>query len=202
MALSDSGSAASTRYDGFPGIKRLHVETRLMKLVDTKSVNNTTLLHFLERTVSKHFPDMEEFLEELNRPAEAYRGMFGSWPRTSDLALIMVLDNLQDVRKDLGNLREGLKKIRQELTDHFANVEPSNQYGTKMWAFLKKATGLLEDLVDDVNAAESTYSEVAQFFGEDEKNMTSSEFYGIFKTFITSYRVGAIIGKPIFDFSR
>lgn len=140
------------------------------KLVDTKSVNNTTLLHFLERTVSKHFPDMEEFLEELSRPAEAYR------------------DNLQDVRKDLGNLREGLKKIRQELADHFANVEPSNQYGTKMWAFLKKATSRLEDLVDDVNAAESTYSEVAQFFGEDEKNMTSSEFYGIFKTFITSYR--------------
>jgi len=140
------------------------------KLVDTKSVNNTTLLHFLERTVSKYFPDMEEFLEELNRPSEAYR------------------DNLQDGRKDLANLREGLKKIRQELTDHFANVEPSNQYGTKMWAFLKKATALLEDLVDDVNAAESTFSEVAQFYGEDEKNMTSSEFYGIFKIFITSYK--------------
>ena len=100
-----------------------------------------------------------------------------------------ILDNLQDVRKDLASLREGLKKIRQELTDHFANVEPTNQYGTKMWAFLKKATALLEDLVDGVNAAESTFSEVAQFYGEDEKATTSSEFYGIFKTFITSYRV-------------
>lgn len=58
-----------------------------------------------------------------------------------------------------------------------------------MWAFLKKATALLEDLVDDVNAAESTFSEVAQFYGEDEKSTTSAEFYGIFKTFITSYRV-------------
>jgi len=58
-----------------------------------------------------------------------------------------------------------------------------------MWAFLKKATGLLEDLVDGVNAAESAFSEVAQFYGEDEKTTTSSEFYGIFKTFITSYRV-------------
>ena len=100
-----------------------------------------------------------------------------------------VLDNLQDVRKDLASLREGLKKIRQELTDHFANVEPTNQYGTKMWAFLKKGTALLEDLVDGVNAAESTFSEVAQFYGEDEKATTSSEFYGVFKTFITSYRV-------------
>ena len=109
------------------------------------------------------------------------------------MKLIEVLDNLQDGRKDLANLREGLKKIRQELTDHFANVEPSNQYGTKMWAFLKKATALLEDLVDDVNAAESTFSEVAQFYGEDEKNMTSSEFYGIFKIFITSYKVSIVI---------
>ena len=45
-----------------------------MQLVDTKSVNNTTLLHFLERTVSKHFAPMEEFLDELEKPAEAYRG--------------------------------------------------------------------------------------------------------------------------------
>lgn len=132
---------------------------------------------------------MEEFLEELNRPSEAYRGAVERSPRSSNVKLITGLDNLQEVRKDLANLREGLKKIRQELTDNFANVEPSNQYGTKMWAFLNKATGLLEDLVDDVNAAESTFSEVAQFYGEDEKNMSSSEFYGIFKTFIISYRV-------------
>lgn len=46
------------------------------KLVDTKSVNNTTLLHFLERTVAKHFPDMETFMEELEKPAEAYRGVY------------------------------------------------------------------------------------------------------------------------------
>jgi len=52
------------------------------KLVDTKSVNNTTLLHFLERTVAKHFPVMEEFLEELGKPAEAYRGTFLFRPPT------------------------------------------------------------------------------------------------------------------------
>lgn len=46
----------------------------IFQLVDTKSVNNTTLLHFLERTVAKHFPDMEDFLDELTKPAEAYRG--------------------------------------------------------------------------------------------------------------------------------
>lgn len=43
-------------------------------MVDTKSVNNTTLLHFLEKTVSKHFVEMEAFIDELEKPAEAYRG--------------------------------------------------------------------------------------------------------------------------------
>lgn len=56
-----------------------HVRRADMKytaqLVDTKSVNNTTLLHFLERTVAKHFPEMEEFLEDLAAPAEAHRGV-------------------------------------------------------------------------------------------------------------------------------
>ena len=47
----------------------------LVQLVDTKSVNNTTLLHFLERTIHKHFPSMELFLDELAKPAEAYRGL-------------------------------------------------------------------------------------------------------------------------------
>lgn len=55
----------------FATIYRAHASAQL---VDTKSVNNTTLLHFLERTMHKHFPDMVEFLEELNKPAEAYRG--------------------------------------------------------------------------------------------------------------------------------
>jgi cytokinesis protein len=143
------------------------------KLVDTKSVNNTTLLHFLERTVAKHFPELEEFLDELAKPAEAYRV------------------NLFEVRKNLAELREGLKKIRVELNEHFAELERNDRYSKQMWSFLGKATQRLEDLVDDVNTSDTTYAEVISYFGEEDKNMSSSEFYGIFKTFITSYKVRA-----------
>lgn len=45
------------------------------QLVDTKSSNGLNLLHFLERTISQHFPDILEFRKELEKPAEAYRGM-------------------------------------------------------------------------------------------------------------------------------
>lgn len=140
------------------------------KLVDTKSVNNTTLLHFLEKTVVKHFPDMETFLEELSKPADACR------------------ENLQDIRKGLGELREGLKRIRQELKDHFTDMDPEETYGRQMWSFVGKAGTQLDDLADDVNAAETTFVQVVKHYGEDEKNMTSTEFYAIFKTFVTSYK--------------
>jgi len=140
------------------------------KLVDTKSINNTTLLHFLERTVAKHFPAMGEFLEELSKPAEAYRV------------------NLQDVRKGLTELRDGLKAIRRELNEKFSEIEQNDRYSKQMWSFLGNATQQMEDLNDDVNAADTLFTEVMRYFGEDDKNMSSTEFYGIFKTFITSYR--------------
>ncbi|KAF8212513.1 hypothetical protein K438DRAFT_1663494 [Mycena galopus ATCC 62051] len=140
------------------------------KLVDTKSVNNTTLLHFLERTIAKHFPDMEDFLEELSKPAEAYRV------------------NLQDLRKGLGELRDGLKRIRQELGEHFADMDQNEKYGKQMWNFVGKANGQLEDLIDNVNLADSTFTEAIKYFGEEDKTMSSSEFYAIFKTFVTSYK--------------
>ena len=69
----------------------------LSQLVDTKSVNNTTLLHFLERTVAKHFPDMEEFVEELSAPAEAYRGMFLPW-----ILLTRLMDLFQSISRTSG----------------------------------------------------------------------------------------------------
>ncbi|KAJ3474158.1 hypothetical protein NLI96_g12622 [Meripilus lineatus] len=140
------------------------------KLVDTKSLHNTTLLHFLERTVAKHFPEIEGFLDELSAPAEAYRV------------------NLQDVRKSLSELQSGLKRIRTELKEHFSDIEQVDRYGKQMWSFVGDATSKLDDLKDDVNYASNTFTEVATYYGEDEKNVTSSEFYGIFKTFVTSYK--------------
>lgn len=143
------------------------------KLVDTKSVNNTTLLHFLERTIHKEFPAMETFLDELAKPAEAYRV------------------NLQELRKGLGELRTGLKTIRNELEQYFNTVEAKeadNAYGKRMWRFHAEATERLAELGDDVTLADTKFSDVLKHYGEDEKNMQSSDFFGIYKTFVTSYK--------------
>lgn len=58
-----------------------------------------------------------------------------------------------------------------------------------MWAFIKKAISQVEDLGDDVNSADTVFTEVVKYYGEEDKNMSSAEFYGIFKTFVTSYKV-------------
>jgi cytokinesis protein len=131
---------------------------------------------------------MEDFLGELSKPAEAYRGEF-YFSISQSYCSISFLVNLQDVRKGLNELRDGLKAIRQELNEHFSEIEQNDRYSKQMWGFLGKATQQMEDLNDDVNAADTSFTEVVKYFGEDDKNMSSTEFYGIFKTFITSYRV-------------
>lgn len=105
--------------------------------------------------------------------------------------------NLQEIRKGLADLRDGLKSIREELTEHFSEMDPKEQYGPQMINFVTSANARLQDLVDDVNSAESTFAEVLAYFGEDDRNLSSSEFYGIFKTFVTSYKVGTPIFCPV-----
>ena len=58
-----------------------------------------------------------------------------------------------------------------------------------MWSFLGKATSKLEDLQDDINEADSTFSKAVSYYGEEDRGMTSTEFYGIFKTFVAAYKV-------------
>jgi cytokinesis protein len=89
----------------------------------------------------------------------------------------------------LSDLRDGLKQVREELKEHFADADPADNYGKQMMTFVKRANLQLGDLVDEVNNADSTFTDVIAYFGEDDKNMTSAEFYGIFKTFVTSYKV-------------
>ena len=97
--------------------------------------------------------------------------------------------NLQDIRKGMTGLREGLGRIKQEVADHLTDADEDDNYGKQMLAFYQRANRQLEDLEDDVKNAESTFVDAINYYGEDDKNLTSSEFYGIFKTFVTSYKV-------------
>ena len=106
-----------------------------------------------------------------------------------NISLTCATVNLQDIRKGLSELKEGLKKIKSELDEHFSEADIKDPFISQMWGFMRKATHKLEDLQDDATEADTAFSKAVSYYGEEDRNMSSSEFYGIFKTFVTSYRV-------------
>lgn len=67
-------------------------------------------------------------------------------------------------------------------------MDLNDTFISQMWSFVGKASGKLDDLQADLNNADTMFKQAINYYGEEEKGMTSSEFYGIFKTFVTSYR--------------
>lgn len=152
------------------------------KLVDTKASDGTTLLHFVERTVSKAFPEVESFLDELEHPSEACRVQ------------------LLDLKRELAELKSGSLQHKKEL-DRFIDEDESHlqdPYTKLMLPFLNDAISKLTRLSDQVQLTERTYVEALRYFGEgpDPKRrgfpaaqpMRTEDFFGIFKEFVAAYR--------------
>lgn len=157
--------------------------TSINKLVDTKASDGTTLLHFIERTISKCFPEVESFMDELELPAEACRVQ------------------LFDLRRDLAELKSGSFQHRKELDrllDSSDDSTLSDPYVKIMLPFLNDAASELSRLNDQVQFTERVYGEALKYFGEgpDPKRrgllgnqaMRTEDFFGIFKEFLAAYR--------------
>lgn len=152
------------------------------KLVDTKASDGTTLLHFVERTVSRCFPDLEGFVDELAGATEACRVQ------------------LFDLKHDLSELKTANnqhKKILDRLhSEQEENIEAP--YSKIMLPFLNQATGELQRLTDQIQYTERMFDEALKFYGEGSdpirrsftgvKTMPTEEFFGIFKEFLAAYR--------------
>lgn len=141
------------------------------KLVDTKSSNGQNLLHFLERTVSSHFPELQGFLDELTKPSEANRVSFSDMQSTSKQML------------------DEIRKIRRSLEENFQDA--SDGYTRKMFRFGAAAEEDLQTLRDGILNAEKGLRDVETYYGEGEEHgrpLQSQDFFGIFRTFTSSYK--------------
>lgn len=152
------------------------------KLVDTKAGDGTTLLHFVERTVSQHFPELDGFTDELHAATEACRVQ------------------LLDLKHDLAELKSGNSQHKKELDrllgEHEENLE--DPYAKLLLPFLQKSTSELSKLNDQIQHTERVFSDALRFYGEGPdpirrgfvapKAMPTEEFFGIFKEFLTAYR--------------
>ena len=103
--------------------------------------------------------------------------------------------SLADTRKDLMDLRMRLKEISDALHKNFEdsldNLASDDGYPIKMFRFVNEAKAQLESLTDKVTLAETAFSNLLRFYGEnDQANaMTTTEFYGNLKEFLSSYKV-------------
>ncbi|KAI9146343.1 hypothetical protein BKA69DRAFT_1034590 [Paraphysoderma sedebokerense] len=147
------------------------------KLIDTKANDSkTTLLHFLANLIQRKVPDILEFTNEIKPVSEACRV------------------NFELLNTELNLLRSGLRDIINELERFHNNPnggdedkDKQDRFKSVMSEFKIRIEGLMKDLNVRVTKMEKCYKSVVQLFGEDPDKMGPEEFFGIFKTFLTSF---------------
>ncbi|KAI8139173.1 formin homology 2 domain-containing protein [Fennellomyces sp. T-0311] len=147
------------------------------KLVDTKGTSSTvTFLHFLVETVQDNFPDMLNFLEELEESGEACK----------------VSKN--DMINEFRSLETSLNMVEQELKEHYpeSELDDSDRFGPVMRAFHEQASSEFKRLYLLRNKMNEWYDKVVKFYGEDPVKMHPDEFFGIFKKFTSSWERCAV----------
>ncbi|KAJ1658246.1 hypothetical protein IWQ61_002482 [Dispira simplex] len=174
----------------------------LNKLVDTKaSDNKTTLLHFLADITCKEFPEALQFLQELKPIEEACR--VSSTELKKDFGEMKA--HLQELGTELEAFKRKAEQDRQEdgQTDtdkQVADDDVSNSeslldlLGNSEDRFLLVMTSFHDIAKDRFTTIQQMYEDmqdqyqsVAQLYGEDPKRMPPEEFFGIFRTFSTSF---------------
>ncbi|WFD35900.1 hypothetical protein MCUN1_002769 [Malassezia cuniculi] len=151
------------------------------KLVDTKAADGTTLLHFVERVITKYLPQVEAFQDELAAATEACRVQ------------------LNDLKRDVAELKSGNLQHKKELDRLLAeNTSKRDPYTDLMLPFLRDATSDMARLNDEVQTTERQFADALRFYGEGPdpmrrgfpapKGMSTEDFFGIFKEFLAAYR--------------
>ena len=115
---------------------------------------------------------MSGFLDELTKPSEANRVNFSDMQSTSKKML------------------EDIREIRKSLQTHFSDVDDG--YARKMFRFGAVAEEELQEVRDGILQADKLLRDVQTYFGEGEemgRPLQSQDFFGIFKTFTSSWKV-------------
>jgi len=91
---------------------------------------------------------------------------------------------------------EEILNIRKSLAANFSTAEDG--YTKKMFRFSADAEEQLRDVRDGILSAEKLLRDVQNYYCEGEemaRPMQSQDFFGIFRTFTSSYKVSLIISN-------
>lgn len=108
----------------------------------------------------------------------------------------LCLVTLQDMVKDYNEIRVGLQKLIQELDNHYPEnendedaTEEGDNYAQVMRNFRNEAIEKFEELEVRYTSMDVAYRDVVSYYGENPDQMKPDEFFGIFKTFTSSWEV-------------
>lgn len=117
--------------------------------------------------------------------------------------------SLEDVSTGSKELLSGLSRIRKELDANFVDLRDG--YAARMFPFVADSMERVLALRDQVFAAGKAFNEVKAYYGEGDGKYdsastaeylgkpTSLEFFGIFKSFVTSWDVSHTKGKGVIN---
>jgi hypothetical protein len=100
---------------------------------------------------------------------------------------------LSDLIKEYNELRSGLQLILEETkrqnTKKDKNLSPDDQYYKSISEFQEEAIKKFDELEVRYTSMDIAYKDVVTFFGENAAEMKPDEFFGVFKTFTSSWEV-------------
>lgn len=85
-----------------------------------------------------------------------------------------------------------MKGIREELDLHYRNglkTCPDDRFSEVMMPFIEHAEMRVSLAETAMNEMSEAYKACVKFYGEDPAIMKPDEFFGIFKTFMSSFEV-------------
>lgn len=146
----------------------------LNKIADTKSSSDkdTTLLHYLIKTLDSKFRDALDLEVELSHVKKAAK------------------IDLRELQKEIEELKAELQGLEEELEYHKENQTSSNpedHFVQVMDEFAKKATTTFSDLNTLISNMMEEFKKTVAFFGEDPAQMSTDDFFTTFDTFLTSF---------------
>ena len=158
---------------GFRGSARAIKINSINKLTDTKaSDNKTTLLHFIAEVVERQFPDLVRFLDELQPLTSACRVSFA------------------DLNSEHSDIKNRLEELRVELDNYYndpESLDPDDKFLRVCREFVDRNSPRFEETDRRFDQMKKIYEEVVTMFGEDPRASQPEDFFGIFKTFMTSF---------------
>lgn len=98
--------------------------------------------------------------------------------------------SLPELKSEFTQLKTKIQEIKTELQTHFVNgykSHPDDRFYQVMHPFVESAERSFQQAEKAMIDMEGLYKDCVKFYGEDSAVMKPDEFFGIFKTFATSF---------------